>query len=307
MIDSRIKAKDRIYKELPENIKKLMEQYILPRKEHERILDDIKKQSYYGKRTEKHPKFIIVAGQTGSGKSNLTSLIYTKNSNLIIIDSDKYKAYRSDNSEILRDHFAEYAFLTAPDSYLHRDEMIEDAMKYKFNILMECATSEKDKLFVDVQEIQKAGYSVELHVLGVSSLNSAISVHERYEALIKLNLNTAKLTGLRRHDDSFNSLISAVLDNKDVEINIYKRGKKYPYEPELVYSPNNKNRRFSCPAEALLYTQRQDLKETIPTVESRCEIIKKQMKARQAPENQVRQLAEIKKRYEAIIEREMEK
>lgn len=74
-----------------------------------------------------------------------------------------------------------------------------------------------------------------------------------------------------------------------------------------MYSPNNKNRRFSCPAEALLYTQRQDLKETIPTVESRCEIIKKQMKARQAPENQVRQLAEIKKRYEAIIEREMEK
>ena len=134
MIDPSIKAKDRIYAELPEELKKLMERYILSEEEHERILEDIKKTSYVGKTPVERPKYIIVVGQTGSGKSNLTSLIYEKDSNIVIIDTDKYKAYRADNEEILREHLSEYAFLTAPDAFLHRDEMIEDAIRLRCHI-----------------------------------------------------------------------------------------------------------------------------------------------------------------------------
>lgn len=156
MINPNVRAKDRIYSELPEELKALMRKYILSEDEHNLILQDIKKQSYANKKPVSNPTFYIVTGQTGSGKSNLTSYLYSKEENVVVIDSDKYKAYRPDSQEILDEHLAEYAFLTAPDSYLHRDEMIVDAIKSKYNILMECATSEKEGLFVNTEILKKA-------------------------------------------------------------------------------------------------------------------------------------------------------
>jgi len=301
MINPRIRAKDRIYGELPEHLKELMEKYVLTEEEHLRILEEIKEQSYAGKIPEENPEYIIVLGQTGSGKSNLTSAIYRKKaSNLVIIDTDKYKAYRSDNDELRRNHLVEYAFLTAPDAYLHRDEMIVDAMSKRYNILMECAPSRKDGLFIDIEELQRQGYTVEICVLGVSALNSLISVHERYEANMLLNMESAKLTSIDRHDDSFesmNSVIREVQKNLKCVIKVYERGREYPFVPEMIYSSNDDERRFSCALEALSFAQQRDFKLTLQTFERRFKILDSQMESRNAPEEQIKQLEEVKDRY----------
>lgn len=280
-----------------------MDKYVLSEDEHAKILEDIKMTSYEGKKSSENPKFVIVLAQTGAGKSNLTSSIYSNDDNLVIIDSDKYKAYRHDNKDILRDHFAEYAYLTAPDAYLHRDEMLTDAMNKKHDILMECAPSEKDGLFVDIDRIQQAGYTVEIHVLGVSSLNSSLSVHERYEDLLERNSNVAKLTSLDRHDDSFTSLNEAVKENqnkKNVKICVYKRGENGKSAPEKVYDSSNDDKRFSCAYEALQYTQNCDLDKTMEQASTRIGKLKDKMIARMAPANQIMQLLKILGRYEEI-------
>ena len=306
MINPNVRAKDRIYSELPEELKALMRKYILSEDEHNLILQDIKKQSYANKKPVSNPTFYIVTGQTGSGKSNLTSYLYSKEENVVVIDSDKYKAYRPDSQEILDEHLAEYAFLTAPDSYLHRDEMIVDAIKSKYNILMECATSEKEGLFVNTEILKKAGYNVEIHALGVSSLNSVMSAHERYEALLEINDNAAKLTSIERHDDSYNSLGKAIMEEqrkKGVKINVYKRGDKRPFIPEEIYNQTDKKGRYSCPYEALIDAQAQDLQKTLPTFEKRYNVLVNQMEIRKAPQKQIEQLKKIKQRYEQIVEK----
>ncbi len=306
MINPNVRAKDRIYSELPEELKALMRKYILSEDEHNLILQDIKKQSYANKKPVSNPTFYIVTGQTGSGKSNLTSYLYSNEENVVVIDSDKYKAYRPDSQEILDEHLAEYAFLTAPDSYLHRDEMIVDAIKSKYNILMECATSEKEGLFVNTEILKKAGYNVEIHALGVSSLNSVMSAHERYEALLEINDNAAKLTSIERHDDSYNSLGKAIMEEqrkKGVKINVYKRGDKRPFIPEEIYNQTDKKGRYSCPYEALIDAQAQDLQKTLPTFEKRYNVLVNQMEIRKAPQKQIEQLKKIKQRYEQIVEK----
>lgn len=53
MINPNVRAKDRIYSELPEELKALMRKYILSEDEHNLILQDIKKQSYANKKTSK--------------------------------------------------------------------------------------------------------------------------------------------------------------------------------------------------------------------------------------------------------------
>lgn len=306
MINPKIRAKDRIYSELPEDLQKLMRDHVLPEDEHLRILEDIKEESYKGKQPVQNPEFIIVLGQTGSGKSNLTSSIYSKKDNIVIIDSDKYKSYRDDNVQLKRDYLVEYAYLTAPDSYLHRDEMIVDAMSKKYNILMECAPSKKDGLFIDINELQKQGYNVKICVLGVSSLNSLLSVHERYEANIQLNIKSAKLTSINRHDDSFESLNEAIREaqkNPKCTVNVYGRGKEYPYVPNLIYSSDNiDEKRFSCSLEALMYAQQKDWKETLQTFENRYNIVKEKMSNRNAPQKQIEQLECLRERYEKVKE-----
>lgn len=302
-INPRKRAKARIDPNLKSWLKKLMDKYVLSEDEHAEILENIKKTSYEGKKRSEKPKFVIVLAQTGAGKSNLTSSIYSNDDNLVIIDSDKYKAYRHDNKDILRDHFAEYAYLTAPDAYLHRDEMLIDAMNKKYDILLECAPSEKDGLFVDIDSIKKSGYDVEIHVLGVCSLNSSISTHERYEDSLERNSNVAKLTSLDRHDDSFTSLNEAVKENqnkKNVKICVYKRGENGKSAPEKVYDSSNDDKRFSCAYEALQYTQNCDLDKTMEQASTRIGKLKDKMIARMAPANQIMQLLKILGRYEEI-------
>lgn len=60
MINPKIRAKDRIYSELPESLKKLMKEHILPEEEHMRILKEIMETSYQGKTPMQKPRFVIV-------------------------------------------------------------------------------------------------------------------------------------------------------------------------------------------------------------------------------------------------------
>lgn len=301
MIDPSIRALERIHTNLPEELQVLMRKHILPEREHMRILKDIMEVSYQGKTPAKRPKFTIVCGQTGSGKSNLTASLYSQNSNVVIIDSDKYKAYRPDNEQIQQTYPEYYAPLTAPDSYLHRDEMLVDALSKRYNILMECATSQKEGFFIDISRLIQSGYEVEICALGVSSLNSLISLHERYEELLEEGDRAAKLTNIARHDDSFVSLNTAVKGAQNmpgVTIKVYERGKAPTYFPIQIYSSAGKEKRYSCALEALISTQGKDEKATMPTAGRRLDRLEGKMAKRQAPITQIQQLGVVRERYE---------
>lgn len=306
MIDPNLKAKDRIYSELPEELKSLMKKYILSEEEHKDVLEAIKDKSYHKKDPVEHPKFIIVLGQTGAGKSHLSRYITQKDNNIVVIDSDKYKSYRLDSEDIQRDHLVEYPYLTAPDAYLHRDEMIYDAMKNNYNVLMECATSMKEGMFVDVNKIINMGYEVEINVLGVSSLNSLLSIHERYEDQISDGNIAAKLTPISRHDDSFESLLKSVrrIDENKICIRTFKRGESFPYIPHLVYQTGNGEKGFQSAIDALTHTQLIDEKLTIANFTNRYSTISQRMLQRKAPSAQTQQLTQVLERFQKTQERQ---
>lgn len=309
MINPKLKAEDRIYKNLPEDLKKLMKQYLLTEEKHEEVLQAIKDASYFKKKKIEppdKPKYIIVLGQTGAGKSHLTEYITKQNSNVVIIDSDKYKGYREDSDDIQRDHLVEYAYLTAPDAYWHRDQMIYDAMENRYNILMECATTEKDGMFIDVEKIIQMGYDVEVVALGVSDINSLISVHERYEDQIKNGYVAAKLTSIERHDDSYSSLIKCIrnIDENRIKVSIYERGKGFPFTPTEIYHTGSKEKRFESAADAMQYAQTQDRNATLTEFPTRYSIVSQRMISRGAPMEQSKQLNEVLARYQKTMEKE---
>ena len=66
---------------------------------------------------------------------------------------------------------------------------------------------------------------------------------------------------------------------------------------------SNKKGRYSCPYEALIDAQAQDLQKTLPTFEKRYNVLVNQMEIRKAPQKQIEQLKKIKQRYEQIVEK----
>ena len=252
--------------------------------------------SFRNKTKTNNPKLYLVIGQTGSGKSNLTARVLEENPNCIVLDSDKYKSYRPDSERIAIENPTLYGFLTGIDSYEHRDNVYNYAINNGFNMIVEKAPDiNKGLINVDIESAINNGYEIIVLVLAVSKLNSALSIHERYEGQIEAKLLTPKLTNIERHNQSFeglNKIVQQFQADKRIKISVYKRSDEVYEKPVLVYSKG-----------ILIKTQDEDNRKTIEEFKDRYELIKMQMSKRIAPESQYKQLEDIHKLYLSNIEK----
>lgn len=276
----------------------MMKKYLLNDEEYLVTFFYVMAISFYKKSPVPMPKLSIVAAQTGSGKSNLTAKILREDENYVFVDSDKYKHYRFDAINISNNYPLLYPFLTGPDAYDHAENVYEYALNNGYNIIKETApSSNRGLLGVDTTKLTEKGYKISLNVLAVSGLNSLLSMHERYELQILSGLKTAKLTGLNRHNESYDSLIPNVkelLKNKELkEINIFKRGTiDKNFCPVLIFP----NANYKTPIDAIVDERMKDLESTKKDFTTRYSILIKQMNNRHAPKEQYEQLNKIKSR-----------
>ena len=289
---------------IDENTAKMMENYLLSDEEYLITFYYVMAISFFNKKPVNSPKLTIIAAQTGSGKSNLTARILRENKNYVFVDSDKYKHYRFDAVDISNNYPLLYPFLTGPDAYDHAENIYRYALNNKYNIIKETAPSaNKGLLEINIDDLKEKDYEISLNVLAVSSLNSLLSMHERYELQILSGLKTAKLTGINRHNESYNALIPNVerlLENEELkEIKIFKRGFiEEDFSPILIFPSND----YKTPIEAIVEERKKDFATTKKELKTRYETLIKQMNKRCAPQEQYEQLEKIKnKNYKEEI------
>lgn len=293
----------KIHSKLDDRTRNMMIEYLLNDEDYLLTFYSIFANSFYKKTKSNKPKLYLVVGQTGSGKSNLTAKILNADSNCIVIDSDKYKSFRPDAEMIATEHPNLYGVLTGIDSYEHRDNVYEYAINNCYNMIVEKAPDMRNGLInVDIEEAIKKGYEIIILVLAVSKLNSALSIHERYEGQIEAKLATPKLTRLDRHLQSFDGLnrtVKNLQSDRRLKIIVYERGIGNSQVPKLIY-PRRHSELYNSPYEALIATQKKDLYRTLREFDTRFELIKKQMGKRNADAKQYEQLEEIKKIYDNL-------
>lgn len=283
-----------------DDLKDLMQEHLLSDEEYLKTFYYVMAITFLNKCPVENPQIAIVAAQTGSGKSNLTAKLLREDENYIFVDSDKYKHFRYDAQDIAKRYPVIYPHLTGPDGYDHAADIYEYAIDKKYNIIKESAPSANKKLVgVDVEELKKKKYDISVHVLAVGELNSLLSVHERYELQIIHGLKTAKLTGVPRHDESYNALISKVQEAEDDEnvssVNIYMRGiKDEKFNPRKIYPSEE----YKTTEDAIIGARKIDNDKTIKEFKDRYELVLSQMKKRNAPQAQYDQLEQIKNRWE---------
>lgn len=296
-------------KGINDEVKKLMVSHLLDDEEYLKTFYYVMAITFKGKTPVQNPEVAIVAAQTGSGKSNLTARLLRNDDNYIFIDSDKYKHFRYDAQKIAKEYPVLYPHLTGPDGYDHAANIYDYATAKKYNIIKETAPSEtKGLVGLDEEELKKNNYKITVHVLAVGELNSLLSVHERYELQIIHGLKTAKLTGIPRHDESYNALIKNIEDvRKDEnisEINIYMRGtKEKNFAPIQIYPVNeskDEKNNYEIPEEAVIAARRIDNSKTAQEFEERYNLIFSQMDKRNAPVEQYEQIKNIKQRWQNL-------
>ena len=283
-------------------VKKLMKEYLLSDEEYLKTFFYVFAITFFNKHPVEYPEIAIVAAQTGSGKSNLTAKLLRKNQNYIFIDSDKYKHFRYDAQDIARKYPVLYPYLTGPDGYDHAANIYEYATMKKYNIIKETApSSTKGLVELNEEDLKKKNYDISVHILAVGELNSLLSIHERYELQILHGLKTAKLTGISRHDESYNALIKNIQDlendNNISSISIYMRGdKENNFDPIKIF-PSDK---YTTPEEAIIEARKIDNDKTKQEFKDRYELIISQMEKRNAPQAQRDQIEQIKNRWKIL-------
>ena len=190
-----------------------------------------------GQEPSKNPVAAVLVSQTGAGKTSLRELINPQNQVYIVINPDLYKKFRSDAEEIRGKDRTHFGALTGIDSYDHAANIRNYAMQNGYNILIEVAPSLQQGLIgVDEKELEEHGYKLDLHVMAVGDLVSAISIHHRYETAIFVynGKGDTKLTDLHRHDESYLA-VSECLEGMDPErISLYIRGKNAAIPPKKI-------------------------------------------------------------------------
>lgn len=252
------------------------------------------------------PKFVMVGGQAGSGK---TGLVAKKNNELeggaIIIDQDEIRASFPEDlyEQILKDHDDREEYLILKPYVLKmRQTLVDMARNNGYNVIMESAMQAVDSFIPQIQSFKDAGYETELSVISVPEVDCYLSTLNRYcyylnkdgicrrntkmdpQMLVKLRNNLVKLedTGL--------------FDNVDIHI----RGNDQTEPPKLIYSRSDNSGETSLAA--FDRGQKLALKTTRKTFTKRAEGIRETL-TRFDETEKLEQLAQIEDEFKSLDDR----
>ncbi len=258
------------------------------------------------KKTSDKPEASILVSQTGAGKTNLRALILNEKPNTIIINPDLYKKFNPQVEKILKEDPTHFGALTGIDSYDHANNIRNYAIENNYDILFECAPSEKQGLIgIDLEQLNNKNYNTQFYILAVGDLISSLAIHYRYEHELKnsINLGQAKLTDLKRHDDSYKGVINALRELPPEKVNIFVRGpKQNPIPKKITKHSQEKQLTVVDHINCLLREREKSNYDYIFSngdfnFQRDYNFIKASMEKREAPEMQFQQLTKIYNRY----------
>lgn len=268
-------------------IDELTHKYKLTKKEHDEVLETIKKDLFSGVSKDENPSVMFVVGQPGCGKTT-----FINNSDLekyVIINSDDYRKFSKFSNEILKYYPTDYAKLTNYDAHLWGDELFNYAVESGYSSLREKAPLD-DSLLKVIKEIP-INYEVIINIVVAGNLESLLATRERYEKEL-LNASNAKLSNIESHNKCYDFLSTFILKCLEfgVKVNyVISNGEQF----ETISVIDNhlsllEEYRNKSNGQALL------------SYDERIDAIRKSMIKRSAPKNQFDELVKIEKLYNEL-------
>lgn len=288
------------------NIDEEIKRYELSEEDFDKHADRIFKLISMNAKKSERPKFIMVGGQAGSGK---TGLVLKKNLELpegaIVIDQDEIRATFPEDlyKQILEEHDDREEYLILKPYVLKmRQALVDRARDNGYNVIMESAMQAVDSFIPQIQSFKNAGYETELSVISVPKLDCFLSTLNRY--CFYLNKD-----GICRRNTRMDSQMSVKLRNNLTKLDetglfdnteIFIRGNAQDELPKRIYSKADKT--GETPLQALNRGEKLSLGTARKTFMARAAAIRKILNEHNDTEK-IEQLEQLEEEFKSLDDR----
>ena len=131
--------------------------------------------------TEKGKKFIVVGGQSGSGKSKLVEKKFKKNGKqAVIINLDKLRRTHPSYEEIYEKYGQDIYWILGEYTSKLVDEILQLSRKESYSVIFEVAMRNDKGLIKYLNLFRKSGYDNEINIIARSKFQSDATIFKRY-------------------------------------------------------------------------------------------------------------------------------
>lgn len=200
----------------------MVNSYELDKAEHDRRYAKIAAK-YLACEAQENPRAIIIGGQPGSGKGQLTQQAareMAKEGGFVLVDVDTLRDRHPQNRELMSENDREAANLTHSDASKWAKRLTNDAIEGRRNIIIDQTSKSPDSLVARTTQLREAGYQVEFRVMAVNAEISEQRIHTRYENQKALD-GAGRFVPKEVHDAAYVGLpetLSAVERGKTVDV-----------------------------------------------------------------------------------------
>lgn len=210
--------------------------YKLSKQMHEAIYSEIKSHYLPKSHPQQAPQAVITGGQPGSGKSSLAIMAVARfgaRGGAVLVDADKLRARHPNYKALMENNDKMAADLTHADCGAWAQRLLRDGVEGRRNLVIDQTSRDPAAMEVITNELHRAGYQIELHLMAVPAAISEQRIHQRYENQKAIN-GYGRFSNKDKHDQAYAGLeltLASVEENKQVDrVYIYNKNANSLYE-----------------------------------------------------------------------------
>lgn len=216
----------------------------MQRNEVEAIFQERKEKLLQGITPSTNPIAIIMGGQPACGKSFLLEIAKSDNidKKFLSINGDLYREFHPEKAKLIKDPI-KYPIETQIFSSVFTEKLIEEAIKSRYNIIIEGTMRNPDVPLKTAKMFKDAGFRVEAYIIAAPKEFTQLGLYNRYQEEV-LSKGQGRLADIDSHNKAVNGLMKSanqLYSDKAVDkisIHTYlakERIKDFKYSPVRSY------------------------------------------------------------------------
>lgn len=156
---------------------------------------------------EDHPTAYILGGQPSSGKSSITTN-YINDGNILIVNGDEYRIHHPRVKDLSK-NVSEYSKETQEFSNVFTEGFIREAIKNKYNIVVEGTMRRPEVVLATAKMFKDAGFQVEAHAIAAPREFTEVNIFHRYHKAVS-HEEMGRLSDISSHNQAVDGLLKTL-------------------------------------------------------------------------------------------------
>jgi adenylate kinase family enzyme len=146
------------------------------------------------------PTAVLLGGQPASGKSALTDRVLQVHlpDSFLVVNGDMFRNYHPEYDELKKNELT-FSRNTQIFSDVFTEELIGEACRQKFNIIIEGTMRNPDVPFNTARLLKQSGFRVEVYAIAAPSLFTRLGIFNRYQKEVERE-GYGRLADVEAHD-----------------------------------------------------------------------------------------------------------